>query len=116
MAQWNQWCLGSARRQVPSPGQHSGLGIRLGCNCGLDLIPSQGNFICHQKAEKKKKENKREMRKVFQAHVTAYAKVRGRNSLCGSALRNLTSILEAAGSTPGLDQRVKDLALPCAVV
>lgn len=56
MAQWNRWCLGSARRQVPSPGQHSGLGIRwghscsLGCNCGLDLIPGQGNFICHQKA------------------------------------------------------------------
>ena len=37
---------------------------------------------------------------------------KGRSSHCGSAEMNLTSIHEDMGLIPGLDQRVKDLALP----
>ena len=51
--QQGQWWLGSAGMQVPSPAQHSGLGIRCCHSCSLvrlgsDLIPGHG-------AAKKKK-------------------------------------------------------------
>ena len=35
-----------------------------------------------------------------------------RNSHCGAAEMNLTSIHEDAGLTPGLDQWIRDLVLP----
>lgn len=44
--------LGSARKQVLSLAQHSGLGY----NCGLDLITWPGNSICYGAANKEKEE------------------------------------------------------------
>lgn len=49
MAQWNRWCLGSARRQVPSPGQHSGLGIRWCHSCSLGELHMPPEGCCRPK-------------------------------------------------------------------
>lgn len=43
VVQWNQWHLCSARMQVLSLAQHSGL-KDLGCSCGLDLILGLGTL------------------------------------------------------------------------
>ena len=56
VVQWDQWCLGSARRKVQSPGQHRGLRIcGVGCSCGSDLIPCWGTPYVMGQPEKEKK-------------------------------------------------------------
>ena len=64
VAQWDRWCLCSARTRVQSPARHSGLRIRhfcschVGHNCGSDLITSLGTPYATGMPQRKKKERK----------------------------------------------------------
>ena len=77
VVQWDPRYLCSARTQVRSPAQHSGLRIccccrcSVGCNCSLDLIPGLGNpYACHRGAKKEKeRERKKESHSIMTSHV-----------------------------------------------
>ena len=81
LAQWHQWCLGSAGMQVQFPARHSGLRIRLcrscglGYNCSWNLIHWPGSFICCGLAKKsKRKTNKKRGSSVLSHWLKAQKK------------------------------------------
>ena len=84
---------------------HSGLRIWHCCTCGIGcsycshLIPGPRNFHMLQVQPKAKK-------KLCLNHTLVWSSHRG------TAETNSTRNHEVAGSTPGLDQWVKDLVLP----
>ena len=69
-------------------------------SCSSDSTPRLGTSICCGCSPKKPKEKKK--------HISALEE---EISHCGSVLTNPTSILEDAGSIPGLAQWVKDPVL-----
>ena len=63
---------------------------------------------CLEKGKTKKALKK----KKLNLYLTCYTRINFRSSHCGSAVTNLTSIHEDAGSIPGLAQWAEDLAMP----
>ena len=74
MAQWDRWCLCSARMQVQSLAQHHGLKDRCCCNCGVGhnwgsaLIPGLGLHAPQGRQKRGKIFLKKRRKLAFSSH------------------------------------------------
>ena len=78
------------------------------------------HFAVHQKPTQRCKSTIFQLKKkklfALDSREQSYEKNIWWSSCCGSVVTNLSSVYEETGSIPGLDQRVKDPALPPAVL